>query len=91
MMNLEEMATVESANGKGVRSQLACYYGNFMMIERSMRYAIRLFGGQVASEYRNILKAEVMPPRILHVNGRKDWCKCGVNIGCCRMGTVQGS
>ena len=90
-MNLEEVATVESVNGKGVRDQLTCYYGNFMMIERSMRYAIRFFGGQVASEYRNSLKAEVMAPGILHVNGREDWCKCGVNIMRCRGGKVQGS
>ena len=90
MMNLEEMATVESVNGKDVRNQLACYYGNFMMIERLMRYGIRFFGGQVASEYRDSLKAEVMAPRILCINGREDWCKCGVNM-CRRMRKVQGS
>ena len=72
MMNLEEMATFKSVNGKGVRNQLACYYGNFVMIERPMRYVIRFFGGQVASEYWNSLKAEVMAPGIFRVNGRED-------------------
>ena len=45
-MKLEEMATVESVNGKGVRNQFACYHENFMMIERLVRYAIRFLGGK---------------------------------------------
>ena len=44
MMKLEEMDTVESINDKGVRNQFDCYHGNFMMIERSVRYAIRFLG-----------------------------------------------
>ena len=91
MMKLEEIATVEYINSKGVRNQFACYYGNFMMTERSVRYAIRFLGGKVASEDWNSLKAEVMAPRILCVNGREDWCESGVNILCRRSGKVQGS
>ena len=37
MMELEEMATVESVNCKGAGNQFACYYWNFMMIEAGER------------------------------------------------------
>ena len=91
VMKLEEMATVESVNGKGVRNQFACYHRNFMIIERLVDYVIRFLGGQVACEDQNSLKAEVVVPRILCVHGIEDWCKCRVNIRCRCRGKVQGS
>ena len=90
MMKLEEMATVESVNGKGVRNQFTCYYWNFIVIKKSVRNVIRFLCGQLASEDRNCLKAKVMAVGILSVNRREDARKCGVNIRWRRRGNLQG-
>ena len=88
MMKLEEMITVEDVNCNTVGDQFARDHRNVMLIERAVRHAIRFFVGQVASEDRNSLKAEVMATQILHVNGQDNWCKGRVNIRCGRRGNV---
>ena len=88
MMKLEIMTNVESVNCKAVRGQFARDHGNVMLIERAVRYVIRFLVGQISSEDWHNLKAEVMATQILHVHGREDWCKGGVDISCGRISNM---